>query len=60
MNTYTERQLVEFGNYLLSRKRHDSIMYGKQIDELEAYELCDVVHQEDIDNAFPDVLDSTN
>lgn len=43
-NTFTQADLVRFGNYLLSEKREDSIQNKENIRE---------VHQEDLDNAFP-------
>jgi len=51
--SYTEKELVQFGNYLLSRERFDSLWEGHQHQDVdEIVELLRVVHQEDIDNAF--------
>ena len=47
VRTYTEKELVQFGNYLLSYKRLSSLWEGHH----EALNFNEV-HQEDIDNAF--------
>lgn len=41
---FTEKYLVDFGNYLLSNKRNKSVIKNKK-----------EVHQEGISNVFPDV-----
>lgn len=49
MKQFTEKDLVDFGNYLLSEKREESIINKETIRD---------VHQEDLDN-FKPLLNTT-